>query len=53
MEWLWLALITIVLLFCLLVFYRMAFIKGYKAGGRRVLLEWKKSLNEIEEDYNG
>ncbi len=51
MEWLWLSMITIILLFCLLVFYRVSFIKGYKAGAKRVLAEWRKTLNEGN-DYN-
>lgn len=47
MEWFWL-LLTVAILFLLVlaVFYRLVFIRGYKAGARRVLAEWKQSLNE-------
>jgi len=48
MEWYWLLLIATILLFCFWVFYRIAFIRGYRAGARRILAEWKETLNEGE-----
>jgi hypothetical protein len=51
MEWLWIALITAVLFFCFLtVVYRFGFVRGYKAGARRIIAEWKASLNEEDEN---
>lgn len=52
MEWFWVLLLTTILVFCLWVFYRVSFIKGYKAGARHVIREWRKTLNE-EEQENG
>lgn len=50
MEWIWI-LITISILFLLVVSHRLIYIRGYRAGARRVLAEWKLTLQE-EEDIN-
>lgn len=44
MEWYWIISIAAILLFCLVVFYRISFIRGYRAGARMVLKEWKEEL---------
>ena len=49
------ALVTLALLFLLctsFVMYRLSYIKGYRAGAKIILKEWKRSLNE-EEIENG
>lgn len=51
MEWVWFIL-TGTILFLLFATYRVGFIKGYKAGARRVVSEWKKTLEEDEDDVN-
>lgn len=45
MEWIW-VLITTSILFLFLVVCRLVYIRGYKAGARKVLAEWKQTLQE-------
>lgn len=49
-------LITFALLFSIftiVIAYRAMYIKGYRAGAKLVLSEWKKSLNEEEVENDG
>lgn len=50
MEWV-LSIILIAILFLLMVIYRLMYIKGYRAGARRILAEWKATLEEGEKEY--
>lgn len=52
MEWYWILTIVAILFFCLWVIYRIGFIKGYKAGARQVLKDWRQSLDTDYEEIN-
>lgn len=39
--------------FCLYLVVRRVYYKGYEAGARKVLEEWKTTLNQSEDDING
>lgn len=45
MEWIWF-ITTVGFLFLFFVIYRIAYIKGYRAGGKMVLSQWKDHLKE-------
>lgn len=49
MEWLW-VLTTMAILFCFVVIIRVVYIYAYRAGAKRVIAEWKSTLNEGELD---
>lgn len=43
---------TILIIFAFFVGNRLFYIKGYKAGARHVIQQWKDTLNEEEEYSN-
>lgn len=49
----WLIIITVSLIFCA-VSFRLGYIRGYKAGAKRVVDEWRSAINYnySEEDTN-
>lgn len=44
---------TTLLAFCLYLVAHRIYYKGFEAGARRVLEEWKTTLNQSEDDING
>lgn len=54
MEWIWVVSSTTLLIFCLIVSYRLGKRKGYKKGATDVLNEWKyyMSLDNETQTYN-
>lgn len=53
-EWYWIVLISLGLLFCFIVSHRLVYIRGvkrgYEIGVRQVLAQWKATLNEEDDD---
>ena len=49
MEWLW-VLPTGAVLFSYYVVHRLAYVKGFKSGARKILGDWKRFNEEDETD---
>lgn len=53
MEWLWLSIITLAILFLLLVTHRLIYIRGFRTGALKVVADWKRTLQEEEVEDDG
>lgn len=52
MDAIWVASLTILIAFCLIISFGFGFTRGYKVGAFKVLNEWKSHIREMEEDNN-